>query len=360
MKDQLEIKGCIKKVTEGSNLTEKESEYLMRKILAGELTSAQLASLIVAMKMKGETVDEITGFARVMREKSKKINLDHKTFATKEADVEGGLSDSVIDTCGTGGDISSTFNISTACAIVVSGCGLKVAKHGNRAVSSSCGSADILEELGVEITTSPEKTKECIEKVGLGFLYAPIHHEAMKHAKEPRREMGIKTVFNVLGPLTNPAGAKRQLIGVYDESLTEVMAEVLKKLGSKKAWVVHGLDGMDEITMCEKTKVTELDEGEITTFYLNPSDYGKDMVSPEELAGGDKNYNAGLILDILNGKKGPSRDIVVLNSAAALVVGEKAKDLKEGMQIVEAQIDKGAPLEKLNMLKSMSKERGVV
>ena len=347
MKGQLEIKGYIKKVTEGSNLTEKESEYLMRKILAGELTSAQLASLVVAMKMKGETVEEITGFARAMREKSKKINLNHEAFAT-------------IDTCGTGGDVSSTFNISTATAIVVSGCGLKVAKHGNRAVSSSCGSADILEELGVEITASPEKTKECIEKVGLGFLYAPIHHGAMKHAKEPRREMGIKTVFNVLGPLTNPAGAKRQLIGVYDESLTEVMAEVLKKLGSKKAWVVHGLDGMDEITLCDKTKVTELDGDKITTFYLDPTDYGLNKVSPEELAGRDKNYNAGLILDILNGKKGPQRDIVVLNSAAALVVGEKAKDLQQGMQIVEAQIDKGAPLKNLNMLKSLGKERGVV
>ncbi len=352
VKSQAKIKDYIKKVTEGKDLTMEESEDLMQKILTGELTSSQLASVITALKMKGETVEEITGFTKVMREKSKKIELD--------AGGEDRFFDKLIDTCGTGGDGSSSFNISTATALVVSGCGLKVAKHGNRAVSSSCGSADILETLGVNIDLVPSETKECIQKLGFGFLYAPIHHEAMKHAKEPRKDMGVKTIFNLLGPLTNPAGAKRQLIGVYDESLTGVMAEVLNELGTKKAWIVHGLDGMDEITLCDKTKVTELDDGKISDFYLDPTDFGLQLVLNRELMGGDKNYNAEIILDILKGKKGPCRDIVVLNSAAALVVGGVVNELMEGIEFASRQIDAGKPLEKLNMLRSYAEERGVI
>ncbi len=361
MKAESKIKGCIAKVTERGDLTPEESEDLMQRILAGELTSAQLASVITALKMKGETVEEITGFARAMREKSKKIELSNpKSENDNDNYNKTEISREIIDTCGTGGDSSSSFNISTATALVASGCGLKVAKHGNRAVSSSCGSADILETLGIDISTSPDQVKKSIEEVGFGFLYAPLHHEAMKHAKEPRQEMGVKTIFNLLGPLTNPAGAKRQLIGVYHEKLTGIMAEVLKELGGEKAWVVHGLDGMDEITLCDKTKVTELDRGRIREFYLDPRDYGFETVSKRELEGGDKNHNTEIILDIIKGKKGPCRDVVVLNAAACLLIADKVRDLKEGVELVSKRLDEGKPMKKLETLRELTRERGVV
>lgn len=336
------FKEYIEKVTRQEDLDEKESMELMQGILEGNLTPAQLASLIIALKMKGESAVEITGFAKVMKEKSTKVN---------KIEV-----DNLIDTCGTGGDEGHTFNISTASALVVSACGIKVAKHGNRAVSSSCGSADILEALGMQLDVNPEKTRECLEKVGFGFLYAPLHHQAMKHATKPRREIGVKTIFNLLGPLTNPAGAKRQLLGVYEEGLTGLMAEVLNNLGTKKAWVVYGLDGIDEITICNKTKVSEVNRGKIKSFYIDPRDYGFEIANPDDIAGGDKGFNSDLILRILYGEKGPCRDVVELNSAAALLVGDKVKTLQEGVKLVRERIDNGIVLQNLKQLKNIMGE----
>lgn len=336
------IREAIKKVVEGHDLTEAEATAAMQEIMDGEATPSQIAGLITALHIKGETVDEVTGFARVMREKSVKIPTKREFL---------------IDTCGTGGDRLNTFNISTCAAFVVAGAGVAVAKHGNRAMSSKCGSADVLEALGVNIALSPEQVGRCVDEVGIGFMFAPAHHPSMKHAAAPRKEIGIRTVFNILGPLTNPADAKRQLIGVFDAHLTELMAGVLKRLGSDRAIVAHGLDGIDELSTLGKTKITELQDGEIKTYEISPEEVGLKTVQPEDLAGGeDPAENAHILEEVLNGKQCPALDIVVLNAGAALKVAGKAYSFQEGIALAAVSIDGGKALAALNGLRKLSQE----
>lgn len=322
----------IKKVIMREDLSEDEAREAMDHIMDGKAAPSQIGGFLVGMRMKGEKVEEITGFARSMRSRARKV------------DVRG----YAIDTCGTGGDGGKTFNISTAVAFVAAAGGVKVAKHGNKAVSSKSGSADVLEALGAKIDLEPEDAGRCIEKVGITFLFAPLYHSAMKNVAGPRKELGTRTVFNILGPLTNPASVRGQVLGVYDGILTRPLARVLLKLGVKRAMVVHGRDGLDEITTTRETIVSEVKDGMIKNYTINPRDFGIPPAKPEEIAGGDSSYNAGVILDVLQGKKGPQRDVVVLNSAAALYVGEVAEDLKEGVQMAQNLIDSGAAYEKLN------------
>ncbi|MBI5467494.1 MAG: anthranilate phosphoribosyltransferase, partial [Deltaproteobacteria bacterium] len=300
---------------------------------------AQIGSFITALRMKGETVAEITGAARVMREKATRIEAP---------------GDNVVDTCGTGGDESMTFNISTAAAFVASGAGVTVAKHGNRSVSSKCGSADVLKSLGVNIEAEVSRVEECIREAGIGFLFAPLLHGAMKYAAPVRRELGIRSIFNILGPLTNPAGAKRQLLGVYDPALTDILAMVLFNLGSVHAFIVRGEDGLDEITLTGETRVTELKDGSVRTYHIKPEDFGFERCSPADLKGGDPEVNAGIILGVLGGGKGPARDIVLLNSAAAIVAGGKAGRIEEGIALAHGSIDSGEALGKLEKLKRIT------
>lgn len=329
------IKEAIAKVVERKDLTEDEMVSVMREIMDGEATPAQIASIITALRMKGETVDEITGAARVMREKATKVKTNSPV---------------VVDTCGTGGDESFTFNISTAAAFVTAGAGLTVAKHGNRSVSSKSGSADVLKALGVYIEAEVVRVEECLDSIGIGFLFAPMMHGAMKHAAPVRREIGIRTIFNILGPLTNPAGAQHQVLGVYRSELTEVMAEVLKNLGSTRAFVVCGNDGLDEVTLAAETKVSELKDGVVNTYYIKPEDFGMVRCKLFELEGGEPDDNAEIIRSILKGDKGPKRDVVVLNSAAAIAASGKAKDIKDGIRLAEESIDSGKAMEKLKRL----------
>jgi len=260
----------------------------------------------------------------------------------------------LVDTCGTGGDEAMTFNISTASAFVVAGCAITVAKHGNRSVSSRSGSADVLKALGVNIEAEVSRVEECLKEAGIGFLFAPLLHGAMKYAAPVRREIGIRTIFNVLGPLTNPAGAKRQVIGVYEADLTDILAKVLFNLGSVHAFVVHGEDGLDEITLAAETKVTELKDGCVRTYHIRPEDYGFERCAPEDLKGGDPELNAGIILDVLKGKKGPQRDVVILNSAAAIAASGKSGSLEEGIAMARGSIDSGEALGRLEALKKVS------
>lgn len=329
------IKEAINKLVNNEDLSEEESSMAMSEIMNGEATPAQIASFITALRMKGETVDEITGCAKVMREKVTPI----KTKA-----------DYVVDTCGTGGDNSHTFNISTISAFVAAGAGVRIAKHGNRAVSSNCGSADVLKALGVNIEADADKVAKCIDEIGIGFLFAPLLHPAMKYAITPRREIGIRTIFNVLGPLTNPAGARRQVLGVYDRNLTEPLAYVLKNLGSDHVLIVHGADGLDEITTTDKTFISELRNGMVYSYTIDPKDFGIPKADKSELIGGNIDENAKTTLDILNGKKGTKRNIILLNAGAAIVVGGKAKDIDEGIALAEESIDSGKALKKLEML----------
>jgi len=327
------VKKLIEKVVGGLHLSEGEAEEAMALIMDGEATPAQIAALITALRLKGETVDEITGFARVMRAKGKMIKGKRR----------------LVDIVGTGGDRSFTFNISTTAAFVVAGAGLSVAKHGNRSVSSRCGSADVLEALGVDVALSPERVERCLEETGICFLFAPVFHEAMKYAAAPRREIGIRTVFNLLGPLTNPAGAEVQLVGVYDPRLTVVLAQVLQGLGVERAMVVHG-DGLDEITHTGRTKVSELAEDEIRTYYLTPEDLGLKRGQLSEICGGTAEENARITRAVLDGQPGPCRDVVLMNAAAALAAGERVKTLAEGVELAAEVIDSGAALEKLEEL----------
>ena len=329
------IKEAIAKVIEGENLREPEMIAVMEEIMEGNSTPAQIASFLTALRIKGETVEEITGAARVMRQKATRID---------------GRSSVIVDTCGTGGDGRGTFNISTTSAFVVAAAGLTVAKHGNRAVSSGCGSADVLEALGVNIDAGAEIVEECVQQIGIGFLFAPRLHGAMKYALGPRREIGIRTLFNMLGPLTNPAGATSQLIGVYDPKLTEMFAGVLRNLGTQRAFVVHGSDGLDEATVTGETRVSELKDGMIHTYNINPMDSFSETHSLEDLAGGDASINAQITKDILLGQDGAKRKVVLLNSALAIVAGGKAGDLREGLTLAEEVIDNGAALKKLHAL----------
>jgi len=332
------IREAIEELVAGRSLSMDQASAVMDEIMEGQATQAQLAAFLTALRLKGETPEEIAGMATVMREKALRV------------EVEG----AVVDTCGTGGDGSGTFNISTAVAFVAAGAGLKVAKHGNRAASGTCGSADVLEALGVKIELGPEAVKQCIDEVGIGFMYAPTFHPAMKYAAPVRRELGIRTVFNILGPLTNPAVARRQLLGVADPSLGEKMARVLQLMGSEHSLVVHGHDGLDELTLGDETSVWELRDGGITSYTVNPGDLGLPRVPLQALQGGTPQENAFLLRRILAAEKGPHRYIVLLNSAAVLVVGGKAKDLKEGLDLAREVIDGSDALLKLEGLVELS------
>jgi anthranilate phosphoribosyltransferase len=333
------IKEAIAKAVAKTNLTEAEAEAVMREIMQGEATDAQIASYITALRMKGETVEEITGSARVMREKAVPIRVD--------AEYQ-------VDTCGTGGDMAHTFNISTTAAFVVAAAGVTVAKHGNRSVSSKSGSADVLQALGVNIEIPSHRCEECIREVGIGFLFAPMMHQAMKFAIGPRREIGIRTIFNVLGPLTNPAKVTSQIMGVYAADLTGLLARALGNLGARHAFVVHGMDGLDEITITDRTKVSEYREGNVRDYFLHPSDLGLPVGKPDDLKGGDAKDNAALTREVLSGKKGPCRDIVLMNAAAALAASGRAADLKLGVTLAADAVDSGAALGKLEQLKQFT------
>ena len=328
------IKEAIGKVVDGFDLTREEMISCMNEIMTGVATQAQIGSFITALRLKGETVEEITGAAIVMREKAVKI------------EVSGDL----VDTCGTGGSKANTFNISTTAAFVVSGAGLRVAKHGNRGVSSVCGSADVIKALGVNIDILPEKVKECIEKIGIGFLYAPLFHDAMKFAIGPRREIGIRTIFNILGPLTNPANAACQVLGVYEEGLTDKLANVLNNLGSKRAFVVHGLDTLDEITITGKTKVSELKNKKVKGYYIKPQDFGMKKAELSDIKGGTVEENAAIVKKVLGGEKGPRQDVVLLNASAALIACGMAKDFTDGIEIARQSIESGKAKQKLEKL----------
>lgn len=318
-------------ITKKRSLTEAEMEACLNEIMDAKASDAQVAGFLSALAMKGETFEEILGAARVMRQKAIKI-----------ASPEG-----TIDTCGTGGDNSGTFNISTASAIVVSACGVPVAKHGNRSVSSRSGSADVLEALGVKVDLPPEKVERCLFETGFGFLFAPMFHPAMKNVAHIRRDLGIRTIFNILGPITNPAGTKRQLIGLFNPNLTEVIAKVLHSLGSERAFVVYGLEGLDEISLFSKTQVSELKNGEVTTYCIEPSSAGLRSQPIETVLGGDRQTNAEIILALLEGAKGAPRDIVVFNASAALLVAGKVSDLREGVGLAQEAIDSKRALAKL-------------
>jgi len=329
------IKDILKLLVQGKNLKEEEAKKVMQEIMEGRVTSAQIASFLTALRMKGETVAEITGFARTMLEK-----VD--TFHIKR--------DILVDTCGTGGDNLNTFNISTTVAFVVAGAGLTVVKHGNRALSSRCGSADVLETLGMKLMLSKEKLKQALEKIGITFLFAPCHHPAMRYALAPRQEIGMRTVFNILGPLINPLRANVRLMGVHSSSLTEPLARVLKNLGVRSAFVVRGEDGLDEISITAKTRISQLKEGKIKTYYIQPEDFGIERASLEEISGGDREENARILKNILAGERGPKRDIVLINTAACLVAAKRARSLKEGIKIARDSIDSGKAKEKLEEL----------
>ena len=328
------IQEAISKLVQKQNLTQNEAEQTIDDIMEGNATDSQIAAFLVALRLKGETIGEITACAKIMRQKACTIDPKVKFL---------------VDTCGTGGDNSNTFNISTAAAFVVSGAGVSVAKHGNKSISSKCGSADVLKELDVNIELQPNQVEKCIEEIGLGFMFAPVFHPAMKYVLNVRKDIGIRTVFNILGPLTNPANAKSQLVGVFDGSLLVNIAMVLKNLGSKHVIAVNG-NGIDEITICGKTKVCELKNNNIDTYYINPEDYGLKLSSLSEISGGFTKENAKIILDILNGVNGPKRDIVLLNAAAALLAADKVKNYKEALELATYSIDSGKALKKLKYL----------
>jgi anthranilate phosphoribosyltransferase len=339
------IKEAIETVVNGRSLTFEEAAAVMENIMIGEATPAQFAAFVTALRMKGEAVDEIAGLASVMQAKAAPVQAIPP----------------VLDTCGTGGDNSCSFNISTTVAFVVAGTGLKVAKHGNRAMSSHCGSADVLEALGVKIELGAEAVAQCLEKVGIGFMFAPIFHPAMKYATTPRREIGIRTVFNVLGPLTNPAKARFQVIGVPSKELGEKIASVLHRLGTEHSLVVHGTDGMDEISISGRSLVWDVNRNRVLPPYeVSPDDLGFMKASMTQIKGGTARQNAKILRGILNGEVGARRNIVIMNAAAALVAGNQASDLKEGANIAEKMIDSGQALAKLDELiefsKSLNKE----
>ncbi|NLP16105.1 MAG: anthranilate phosphoribosyltransferase [Clostridiales bacterium] len=326
------IKKAIYKLLNRENLSLDEAKDVMDEIMGGKTTNAQIASFITALRMKGETIDEITACAMVMRRYG--LKLAH------EGDV--------LDIVGTGGDEANTFNVSTVSSIVISAAGIPVAKHGNRSVSSKCGSADVLEALGVKIDIPVDRSEQILREIGICFLYAPMYHSSMKYAAPVRKELGVRTVFNILGPLSSPANANLQLLGVYDENLVEPMARVLANLGVKRAMVVYGHDGLDEISLSAKTTVCEVNEGRINSFFLDPHQFGFDYCKREELIGGDPAMNANIALDILSGEKGPKRNIVLLNSAICLYMTYNNITLRECVRMAQQTIDSGKAMEKLN------------
>lgn len=326
----------LAKVVDGHEIDDREAEAAMAEIMRGEATQAQIGAFLVALRMRGETVQEIEGFARAMRDNCISIRSRHRDL---------------VDTCGTGGDALDTFNISTGAALVAAAAGVPIAKHGNRSVSSECGSADVLMELGVRIDLEPEQVEACLDEVGIGFLFAPALHPAMKHAIGPRRELGLRTVFNILGPLTSPAGAERQLLGVFDAELTEMMAETLGRLGSTHALVVHGLDGLDELSTLGPTQVAELCDGEVSTYTVEPEQFGLPRATAEDLAGGDPEQSAQVLVEAISGEGGARRDIVLLNAGAAIYVGGTCADLAEGIEMAAQAIDDDSAQEKLAALR---------
>jgi anthranilate phosphoribosyltransferase len=349
------IKKAIAKVVERQDLTETEMIEVMDQIMSGEATPAQIGAFITALRMKGETVEEITGAARVMRDRVTRIRVGRNVLDMDRDDINLDL-ESILDTCGTGGSGTNTFNISTTVAFVVSACGVKVAKHGNRSVSSACGSADVLEALGVNMDVTPETVEKCIAEIGIGFLFAPALHGAMKHAIGPRREIGIRTIFNILGPLTNPAGAGCQVLGVYRGELVEKLAQVLKNLGCRRGFVVHGMDGMDEITLTAETRMAEVTPEKVVVTTLSPEDLGLTRCRMADLRGGNAPENAAIVRAVLSGEKGPKRDIVLVNAAFGLVAAGKAATPTDGLKVAAEAIDSGrakGQLEKLVRLTNM-------
>jgi len=318
----------------------------MAEILAGKCTDAQIAALLVALHMKGETVEEIVGFAEAIRTAATPLGL-HPDHAV---DVSGTERDALVDTCGTGGDASGTFNVSTAAALVVAGAGVRVAKHGNRSVTSKCGSADVMEALGININLTPARLASCLEEVGIVFLFAPAMHSAMQHVQSARRQLRLRTVFNLLGPLTNPAHASAQVVGVYSAALVEKLAEALSMLGLHRALVVHGLDGLDEITITGPTRVAEVREGRVHTYEVTPEEFGMSRGTLDDISGGDAAVNADIIRSVLAGKKSARRDVVLLNAAAALVVAGRADRLADALPLASKSIDSGAAEAKLEAM----------
>ncbi len=329
------FKENLSRIIQKQNLNEDQMAEMITDIFSGNITDAQIGAMMAALATKGETFEELAGAARAMRRKAVRIQASAAT---------------VVDTCGTGGDGAHTFNISTTTAFVVAACGVTVAKHGNRSVSSQCGSADLLEALGVNIDTDPEIVEEAVQDIGIGFLFAPRYHSAMKYAANARKEVGLRSIFNMLGPLTNPAGANCQLLGVYAPQLTEMFAHALLLLGAKRSLVVHGHDGLDEISVCAPTRVSELKDGLIRTYDIYPETFFGQPAAPEDLLGGNPEENAQITRNILNGEKGPKRNVILINTAAALMAAGQAQDLKEGIQRAETAIDEGAATQKMEAL----------
>ena len=333
----------LQKIILGQNLSETEMGQMITEILSGEITDAQVGAFMAALATKGETFEELAGAAKAMRKKAIRIQTN---------------ASAVVDTCGTGGDGAKTFNISTTTAFVVAGAGITVAKHGNRSVSSQCGSADVLEVLGVKLDTAPEIVEEAVTEVGIGFLYAPLYHGAMRFAAKARKEIGLRSIFNMLGPLTNPAGANCQLLGVYAPELTEMFADALRLLGTRRAFLVHGHDGLDEISICSPTRISELADGGVKTYDLSPEQFFGEASDPKDLLGGEPQVNAGITRRILDGEKGPRRNVVLLNAAAALMAADKASDFSTGLELAAEAIDSGSAADKLAHLVTFTQENG--
>lgn len=330
----------LTKIVNRRDLDQSEMAQMITAIFSGEITSAQIGAFMGALSTKGETFEELAGAALAMRRKALRIEVPAPI---------------VVDTCGTGGDKAHTFNISTTTAFVVAGCGVTVAKHGNRSVSSQCGSADLLEALGVNLNVNPEIVEEALASIGIAFLFAPLYHGAMKYAAKARKEVGLRSIFNMLGPLTNPAGANCQLLGVYAPQLTEMFASALKLLGSRRAFVVHGHDGLDEISVCAPTRISELSDGQIRTYDISPEQFFGKAADPRELAGGEPARNAEITRRILHGEKGARRNVVLLNGAAALVASGRVTDISAGIRLAEEAIDSGAAADKLEALAVFTK-----
>ena len=333
-----DFKALIGKVATGATLTRDEAARAFDFMMSGAATPSQMGALLMALRVRGETIDEITGAVSTMR--AKMLRVDAPPNA--------------VDVVGTGGDASGTYNISTLASLIVAGAGVPVAKHGNRALSSKSGAADVLMALGVKIDLTPEQVSRCIKDAGIGFMFAPAHHPAMKNVGATRVELGTRTIFNLLGPLSNPAGVKRQMVGVFSKQWLEPLAETLKNLGSEAAWIVHGSDGLDEITMCGRTSVAALENGKVRTFDIAPEDVGLSPCKPDQLRGGDATANAAALLHVLDGEKGPHRDVAVMNAGAALVVAGKAKDLKQGVAVAQQSLDSGEAGKRLERLVAVS------
>lgn len=348
------------------SLTRSEARDVMAEVLSGKCSAAQIAALLVALRMKGETVEEIVGFAEAIRAAGAPLPIEREvkigsalavTGTGRDALVEDPLNSTLIDTSGTGGDASGTFNISTATAIVTAGAGVRVAKHGNRSISSKCGSADVVEALGVDIQLSPEHAAQCLREVGICFLYAPNLHPAMKQVQAVRRELRMRTMFNLLGPLTNPARASGQVVGVYSLDLVEKLAEALSMLGLRRALVVHGLDGLDEITITGPTRIAEAREGSVRSYEIEPEEFELSRATLQEISGGDAQENASIIRSVLRGEKSPCRDVVLLNAAAALVAAGRADHIAAAIPLAARSIDSGAAASKLEALVAFARPR---